>query len=72
METRLTFFRQSGWLVVATVASGVFMTATQIVASRWMDPGEWGLWLALLRIYLLMSIPWRGCRSFSRNRPRRR
>lgn len=60
METRLTFFRQSGWLVVATVASGVFMTATQIVASRWMDPGEWGLWLALLRIYLLMSIPSAG------------
>jgi hypothetical protein len=60
MESRLTFFRQSGWLVVATVASGVFMTATQIVASRWMDPGEWGLWLALLRIYLLMSIPSAG------------
>ena len=42
METRLTFFRQSGWLVVATVASGVFMTATQIVASRWMDPASGG------------------------------
>lgn len=60
MESRLTFFRQSGWLVVATVASGVFMTATQIVASRWMDPGEYGLWFALLRIYLLMSIPSAG------------
>jgi O-antigen/teichoic acid export membrane protein len=60
MESRLTFFRQSGWLVVATVASGIFMTATQIVANRWMEPGEWGLWLALLRIYLLMSIPSAG------------
>jgi O-antigen/teichoic acid export membrane protein len=60
MESRLTFFRQSGWLVVATVGSGVFMTATQIVASRWMEPGEYGLWFALLRIYLLMSIPSAG------------
>jgi O-antigen/teichoic acid export membrane protein len=60
MESRLTFFRQSGWLVIATVASGVLMTATQIVASRWMDPGEYGLWFALLRIYLLMSIPSAG------------
>jgi hypothetical protein len=57
VESRLTFFRQSGWLVTATVASGIFMTATQVVASRWMAPGEYGLWFALLRIYLLMSIP---------------
>ena len=31
-ESHTTFFRQSGWLVVATVSSGVFMTATQVVA----------------------------------------
>ncbi|MFN2164680.1 MAG: hypothetical protein ACK2U9_00285 [Anaerolineae bacterium] len=36
------------------------MTATQIVASRWMEPAEYGLWFALLRIYLLMSIPSAG------------
>jgi O-antigen/teichoic acid export membrane protein len=60
MESRLTFFRQSGWLVIATVASGVFMTATQIVASRWMEPGEYGLWFTLLRVYLFMSIPSAG------------
>ncbi|MHB8521258.1 MAG: lipopolysaccharide biosynthesis protein [Limisphaerales bacterium] len=56
-ESHATFFRQSGWLVVATVSSGVFMTATQVVASRWMEPAEYGVWFALLRVFLLMSIP---------------
>jgi O-antigen/teichoic acid export membrane protein len=56
-ETETTFIRQSGWLVVATVSSGVFMTATQVVANRWMEPVEYGIWFALLRIFLLMSIP---------------
>src|SRR6185312_9296147 len=56
-ESHTTFFRQSGWLVVATVSNGEFMTACQIVANRWMDPVEYGIWFALLRIFLLMSIP---------------
>ena len=59
-ETGTTFIRQSGWLVVATVSSGVFMTATQVVANRWMEPVEYGIWFALLRIFLLMSIPSAG------------
>jgi O-antigen/teichoic acid export membrane protein len=59
-DTPSAFFRQSGWLVLATVSSGVFMTATQIVAYRGMDPAEYGVWFALLRIYLLMSIPSAG------------
>ncbi len=33
------------------------MTACQVVANRWMDPVEYGIWFALLRIFLLMSIP---------------
>ncbi|MBU6400350.1 MAG: hypothetical protein KGS61_08530 [Verrucomicrobia bacterium] len=56
-ESRATFFRQSGWLVVATVSSGVFMTATQVVANRWMHPAEYGVWFTLLRVYLMLSIP---------------
>jgi O-antigen/teichoic acid export membrane protein len=59
-ESATTFFRQSGWLVVATVSSGVFMTACQVVANRWMEPVEYGIWFALLRIFLLMSIPSAG------------
>jgi O-antigen/teichoic acid export membrane protein len=59
-ESKLTFFRQSGWLVMATGASGIFMMGTQMVAYRWMDPTEYGAWVTLLRIYLLMSIPSAG------------
>ncbi len=59
-ESATTFFRQGGWLVMATVSSGVFMTGTQIVANRWMAPAEYLLWFALLRIFLLMSIPSAG------------
>jgi O-antigen/teichoic acid export membrane protein len=59
-ESKLTFFRQSGWLVLATGASGVFMMGTQVIAYRWMDPPEYGTWVTLLRIYLLMSIPSAG------------
>src|SRR5262245_54804350 len=33
------------------------MTATQVVANRWMEPVEYGIWFALLRVFLLMSIP---------------
>jgi O-antigen/teichoic acid export membrane protein len=59
-ESHTTFFRQSGWLVVATVSGGVFMTATQVVANRWMTQEEYSIWFALLRIFLLMSIPSAG------------
>jgi len=56
-ESHTTFFRQSGWLVIATGAGGVFMMATQIVANGWMQPAEYSVWFALLRVFLLMSIP---------------
>lgn len=57
MESKTTFFRQSGWLVIATASGGVFMMATQIAANSWMQPAEYSIWFALLRIFLLMSIP---------------
>lgn len=59
-ESATTFFRQGGWLVMATVSSGVFMTGVQVVANRWMEPAEYSVWFALLRIFLLMSIPSAG------------
>jgi O-antigen/teichoic acid export membrane protein len=59
-DSHTTFFRQSGWLAVATAASGVFMLATQIVAQKWMANAEYTVWFTLLRIYLLMSIPSAG------------
>ena len=51
------FFQQGTWLGIATICSGVFMLATQFVAIQLMDPAEYGVWFALLRVYLLMSIP---------------
>jgi len=57
MESKTTFFRQSGWLVIATGSAGFFMMATQIAANSWMQPVEYSIWFALLRIFLLMSIP---------------
>ncbi len=62
-SSKLTFFRQSGWLVVATVAGGVFMTAVHVVVSRRMDPAEYGVFFTLLRIYLLMGIPAAGLQT---------
>jgi len=35
-------------------------TATQVVANRWMTQEEYSIWFALLRIFLLMSIPSAG------------
>lgn len=51
------FFRQAGWMVLATGTMGVFMTGTQMVAARWMEPAEYAVWFALLRVYLLLGIP---------------
>ena len=33
------------------------MMATQIVANSWMQPAQYSVWFALLRVFLLMSIP---------------
>lgn len=59
-DSATTFFRQGGWLVIATVSSGVFMTGVQMVANVLMTRPEYLLWFALLRIFLLMSIPSAG------------
>lgn len=59
-ETRtgsLAFFRQTGWMVLATALMGLFMTGTQMVAARGMAPAEYAVWFALLRVYLLLGIP---------------
>ena len=62
-SSKLTFFRQSGWLVLATLAGGVFMTAVHVVVSRRMDPAEYGVFFTLLRVYLLMGIPAAGLQT---------
>src|SRR5215471_14205979 len=54
---KFAFFRQSGWMIMATVASGVFMTAVHMVVSKPMLKSEYAVFYELLRVFLLMSLP---------------
>jgi O-antigen/teichoic acid export membrane protein len=54
---KFAFFRQSGWMVIATVASGVFMSAVHVVVNRPMKASEYAVFFALLRVFLLMGFP---------------
>jgi O-antigen/teichoic acid export membrane protein len=58
-DSKASFFRQSGWLVMATVGGGVFMMAVHMVASNKerMGTEEYGVLFILLRILVLLSIP---------------
>lgn len=53
---RLAFFRQSGWLLIATTLGGVFMWLVHIPAAR-MPESEYGVFVALLQVLNLMLIP---------------
>src|SRR6185295_11389958 len=53
---KLAFFKQSGWMVMATVGGGVFMMLVHNVAAR-MDKEEYGVFFALLRCLILLGIP---------------
>jgi O-antigen/teichoic acid export membrane protein len=50
---RASFFRQSGWLMFATVAGGVFMTAVHFL-SHAMPPGEYGQFVAFLSVAMFI------------------
>jgi O-antigen/teichoic acid export membrane protein len=54
--SKLAFFRQSGWLVIATVAGGFLFYAVHIFASK-MPQSEYGVFYALLIVLSQMSIP---------------
>ena len=56
VESKSSFFRQSGWMVIATVAGGVFMTAVHPIAAK-MGPGEYGVFATLLKFLILLNIP---------------
>ena len=53
---RATFFRQSGWMMIATTAGGVLMYAVHMVA-RQMPKEEYGVFTTLLQTVSLASIP---------------
>ena len=50
---RFAFFRQSGWMMVATTTSGLLMFAVHIFAP-WMPAAEYGLFGTLLQVMNLM------------------
>jgi O-antigen/teichoic acid export membrane protein len=61
-EKRATFFRQSGWLMIATTAGGAMMFAVHMIAQR-MPKDEYGVFTTLLQIVTLMGIPAVGLQS---------
>jgi len=61
-EKRATFFRQSGWLMIATTAGGAMMFAVHMIAQR-MPKDEYGVFTTLLQIVTLMGIPAMGLQS---------
>src|SRR6516162_4581907 len=52
-EHRAAFFRQSGWLMVANVAGGVFMWAVHFL-NKFVHTGEYGSFGALLAVAMLL------------------
>src|SRR6266478_1810002 len=53
---RAAFFRQSGWMMIATVAGGVFMYAVHMAAKQ-MQKEEYGVFTTLLQVVSLIGIP---------------
>src|SRR5436190_14299259 len=67
-EHRFAFFRQSGWLVVATIGGGFFMTLVQSAAQQMpKDPvtgdTQYGLFAALMTALGQLSIPALGLQT---------
>ncbi len=60
IEGKSTFFRQSGWLIVANTLAGLFMVGVHPFASKLLPPGEYGLFVAFLRLFTVLAIPAAG------------
>src|SRR5271168_335021 len=54
-ERKSAFFRQSGWMVIATFAGGFFMALVHTVARQMGD--QYSTFVALLRLLIIMGIP---------------
>ena len=53
----VTFFRQSGWMMMASTASGALMYCVHPIVSRGMSKEEYGVFTTLLQVVTMMSIP---------------
>lgn len=61
-ESKTSFFRQSGWLVIANTLCGVFMIGVHPFAST-MPEAEYGLFMTLLRFFTILAIPAAGLQT---------
>ncbi len=61
-EHPFAFFRQSGWMGLATGVGGVFMSLVHVPAAR-MPPAEYGVLLMFLQVINLMLIPAMGLQT---------
>ena len=52
-----TFFRQSGWMMIATVISGVFMAFINLFSSKVLPADEYAAFATLLQMVNWMGIP---------------
>src|SRR5687767_10863541 len=55
--SRFAFFRQSGWMLIATVGGGAFMWAVHMIAPRPLGEGDYGLFNTLLPVLGFIGIP---------------
>jgi O-antigen/teichoic acid export membrane protein len=53
----VAFFRQSGWMMMASTASGALMYVVHPVITRGIPPSEYGLFTTMLQVIPLMGIP---------------
>lgn len=55
-ESKISFFRQSGWMMIATFLMGVCMWAVHRL-SNYMSPAEYETGFTMLRLLMIMAIP---------------
>jgi O-antigen/teichoic acid export membrane protein len=54
-ESKATFFKQSGWMVIATSMSGAFLIAVYPILGK-LPSEEVGIYVSLLRLFTLLGI----------------
>src|SRR5512135_3272851 len=61
-ESKTSFFRQSGWMLFATMMGGAFFYAVHFCARR-MPESEYGIVTTLLQVLNQMAIPAMGLQT---------
>ena len=56
-ESRLTFFRQSGWVGIANTLSGVFLMAVYSVLTQRLPGPEIAIYATMLRFFAVLGLP---------------